>query len=274
MDATPQFNALLKNFNTITDTIAPQLRSIFSFGNDVMDTFLDFFRAKNSQDPVNNLVDFFVSLDGKLENITDTGIVKGWMQQFAALPQDIIDEVLGKLGGEGKFLLRTFSDSIAEVTRPQNYRDDSVLPNLNVPDTVLDIIDTGMKIPGYLESGLNEIAQVTKQLVNKNISGLIEDVASSAIAHGANLVADTLQLSRFTGIITDYLSQATSVFTGAADFVRQTINYSPFAGTIIAAPVLELVNLTEGLALNVNSIGRDIISLPEKAISLLTNPQS
>jgi hypothetical protein len=273
MDVASQFNTLLKNLNTITDVISPQLRSAFNYADDVLDTFVDFFRAKNSDQPLENIVNFFVELDNRLETIDDPGIVKGWMQQFAALPQNIIDEVIGRLGGEAKFLLRNFSDSIAEITRPQNYRDDSTLPPVNIPDTLQDVIDTGMKIPAYLEQNLNELGQITKQLINKNLSGVVGEVATSAISHGANLVADALHLNRFTGIITDYMSSATETFLGASNFVRQVINYSPFAGSNVAAPVLQLVEKAEGLVVSLNSVGRDVINLPEKAISLLQNPR-
>lgn len=273
MEIASQFNTLLKNLNSITNVISPQLRSAFNYADDVLDTFIDFFKAKNSEQPLENIVNFFVELDDKLETFDDPGVVKGWMQQFAALPQNIIDEVIGRLGGEAKFLLRNFSDSIAEVTRPQNFRDDSTLPPVNLPGALQDIIDTGMKIPAYIEENLTEIGQITKQFANKNLSGVVGEVATSAISHGANLVADTLHLNRFTGIVTDYLSQATDVFTGASNFVRQVINYSPFSGTNVAAPVLQLVEKAEGLAVSLNSVGRDIISLPDKAISLLQNPR-
>lgn len=274
MDVASQFNTLLKNLNTITDVISPQLRSAFNYADDVLNTFVDFFKAKNSEDPLENIINFFVDLDGKLESFDDPGMVKGWMQQFAALPQNIIDEVLSRIGGETKFLLRNFSDSIAEVTRPQNFRDDSTLPPVNLPGALQDVIDTGMKIPAYIEENLSELGQLTKQLINKNLSGVVEEVATSAISHGANLVADALHLNRFTGIITDYMSQATEVFTGASNFVRQVIGYSPFAGSNVAAPVLQLVEKTEGLVVSLNSVGRDIIDLPAKAISLLQAPRS
>lgn len=274
MDIASQFNTLLKNLNTITDVISPQLRSAFNYADDVLDTFIDFFKSKNSDDPFENTVNFFVELDSKLENFDDPGIVKGWMQQFAALPQNIIDEVLNRLGGETKFLLRTFSDSIAEVTRPQNFRDDSTLPPVNISGALQDVIDTGMKIPAYIEENLTEIGQLTKQFINKNLSGIVGEIATSTISHGANLVADTLHLDRFTGIVTEYMSQATDAFFGASNFVRQVISYSPFNGSNIAAPVLQLVEKTEGVVVSLNSIGRDIIDLPEKAISLLQKPRA
>ena len=274
MDVASQFNTLLKNVNSITDIISPQLRSAFSFGDDVLDTFTNFFKAKNSNQPLDEIVNFFTELDSKLEQFTDPGMIKGWMQQFAAMPQNVIEGVLSKLGGEGKFLNRSFSDSIGEITRVQNYRDDSVVPSLNISGAVTDIIDTGMKIPAYIEESLNQIGQITQQLANKNISGIVEDVATSVVSHGANLVSDALHLDRFGGIISDYLSQATNTFSSASNFVQQVISYSPFAGTNIAAPVLELVEKVEGLALSIDSVGRDIIDLPEKAISLLITPKN
>lgn len=273
MDVASQFNTLLKNVNSITNVISPQLTSALNFGEDIVGSFTKFFQAKNSNNPFNDTVDFFVELDGLLGKVDDAGIVKGWMQQFAAMPQKIIDEVLNKLGGEANFLLRTFSDTIGEVTRVQNYRDDSTIPNINLSNTVSDLIDTGMKLPSYIEEGLTQIGQLTSQFANKNLSGIVGEVANSAIAHGANLVADSLHLDRFGSIINDYLSQATSVFGDASGFVRQVLNYSPFAGSNVAAPVLELVEKAEGLALSLDSVGRDIIDLPQKAVSLLKLPK-
>lgn len=272
MEVSSQFNSLLKNINPIASSISPDLLNIFGLGDNISQIFLNFSQAKNSQNPVNDLVSFFVNLDSQLEGITDPGIIQGWMQKFASMPQNIIDGVLSKIP-EPTFLNRSFSDSIGEVARVQNYRDESVLPQVNVSGAVQDIIDTGMKLPAYLEENLNEIGQITKQLVNKNLSGIIGQIPdpSSIVAHASNLVADSLHLDRFAGIANDYISKATETFGGAANFVQQILNATPFEANI-AAPVFDVIQKVEGLNVAINSAGQDIVNLPQKAISLLTTP--
>lgn len=270
MEISSQFNSLLKNVNPISSLISNDLFNILGIGDNISELFLNFNKAKNSVAPAEDVVNFFVDLDKKLESVTDPGIVKGWMQKFASMPQNIIDGVLSKIP-EPTFLNRTFSDSIGEIARVQNYRDESVLPPLNIADSVVGIIDTGMKLPAYLEENLNQLGQVTTKLINKNLSGIIGEVASSDIAHGANLVMDTLHLDRFTGIANDYLSKATGAFSGASNYVQQILKEVPFANTV-AAPVFDVIQKVEGLNVAINSAGQDIINLPKKAISLLQLP--
>lgn len=273
MDASSQFNTLLKTVNPLNGLISPEILNLFGFNGDIMSAFNAFNQAKNSVNPVEDMINFFVDLDGKLESITDPGIVKGWMQQFSSMPQSIIDGVLSKIP-QPTFLNRGFSDSIGGVSKVQNYRDESVIPNLNVKDTLVDIIDTGMKLPSYIEENLNKVGQTTKQLLNKNLSGIVGTIGSSDVAHGANLVPDSLHLERFSSIANDYLSKATETFSGASNFLQQVLSETPFAGTNVAAPVFDVIQKVEGLSVAVNSAGQDIVNLPQKAISLLTTPIS
>lgn len=275
MEVSSQFSSLLKNINPISNNISPDLLNVFGLGDNISQIFLGFSQAKNSQNPVEDLINFFTGLDSQLEGITDPGIVQGWMQKFASMPQNIIDGVLSKIP-EPTFLNRSFSDSIGEVARVQNYRDDSVLPQVNASGAAQDILDAGMKLPAYIEENLNEIGQITKQLLNKNLSGIVGQIPdpSDLVAHAANLVPDSLHLDRFAGIANDYLAKATEVFGGASNFVQQILNETPLGSTSIGAPVFDVIQKVEGLNVAINSAGQDIVNLPQKAISLLTTPVS
>ena len=60
MEVSSQFNSLLKNISPIASSISPDLLNIFNLGDNVSQLFLNFSQAKNSQNPVNDLVNFFM----------------------------------------------------------------------------------------------------------------------------------------------------------------------------------------------------------------------
>jgi hypothetical protein len=54
------FFTMLKNYNPITEYTMPQLKEVFGeFGDEVLEQFKQYYKAKNARNPVEKLGEFY-----------------------------------------------------------------------------------------------------------------------------------------------------------------------------------------------------------------------
>jgi hypothetical protein len=65
--ASPSFFNLLRNYNPITKITTPQLKQAFSgYGDQVLSQFERYYKAVNSNNPIEQLGNFYAQIDKEL----------------------------------------------------------------------------------------------------------------------------------------------------------------------------------------------------------------
>lgn len=273
---TPTFYILLRNYNPISEITAPQLKQAYqSYGEDVLSLFKDHFKAKNSNKPVQALGSFFAKLDTKLKNIDDIGIVQGWREHFNAQPQTVKSETY-KIIPNPVFLGKTFPK--AKIASMGNIMSGPVLPPVNSASVTapVNLIDTGVDLPSYILANINQAANITGKLINKNISSILSDVSDSTKNHGGNLIPDTKHIERMGSVITKIVKEVVNTTGDAGSFVLKTLKYNPFGikNNDISSPPIVLEQSIEGQTVILNSVGLDLRKRDNTPIKSMASPKT
>lgn len=227
--ASPSFFNLLRNYNPITKATTPQLKEAFSvYGDQVLTQFERYYKAVNSNNPIEQLGNFYAQIDKELASINDPGIVSGWMTQFKTESQVIKNNVVSKVGTP-QFLGRSFPSTANSLISPENIYTDNVRPNvLNSKGKVPHLISTGMQLPGYITSNLLLAANVTGELFNNNMSASLGKLGASDKSHQGNLVPDSKHIDRATAAAPKFVQNIIKTYGKAGNFMAQVLGFNKF----------------------------------------------
>lgn len=225
----PSFFNLVRNYNPYTEYTMPQLREIFGeYGDEVLDQFKRYYKAKNSNNPVQKLGEFFASLDGELAGISDAGIVSGWINFFKSQSQNVKDRAISIVGSP-RFLNRNFPPPLNQLVTAENIYSDNVRPAMIDPNPKIPhLISTGMDLPGYISNNLLYAGQVLGEIFNSNIAIVSSRTTKNDLPHQGNLVPDSKHPDRITAAATNFLKNAINYFGPAASFMAKNLGFNKY----------------------------------------------
>lgn len=226
---TPAFLTLLRNYNPITEYTMPQLKEVFGqYGDEVLEQFKKYYKARNSSNPVEKLGEFYKGLDGELASISDAGIISGWVNYFKTESQKVRDSAIKKIGSP-EFLNRNFPPKLNHTMSSENVYSPNVKPNVIDPNPkVPHMVSTGMDLPGYIQNNLMLASQTLGEIFNSNIAA-VADIASENIkAHMGNLVPDQLMPDRIIGAAAKFTENALSFFGSASNFMSKNLGFNKY----------------------------------------------
>lgn len=254
------FYILLRNYNSLSEIISPQLKQIFSsYSSDVLDGFKAHYEALNSNNPVKNLAIFFAKLDSQLKNINDPGIVAGWRAYFKSRPDNIKSEFY-KLLPNPKIL--GVNMPAGNVVSFGNIMSGPVTPSLNLPgiDAPVNLINLGVKVPAYVMSNVITASTMLGKLYNKNITGIMDSLSVSTKSHGSNLVPDSKHVERMGKVIQPFYKKIISGLGDASNFFLKSLNFNPFSvqNSDISSPNMVIQQSVGQSSSLLNAAGQDI----------------
>lgn len=223
------FFTMLKNYNPITEYTMPQLKEVFGeFGDEVLEQFKRYYKAKNARNPVDKLGEFYKSLDGQLASISDPGIVSGWISYFKTESQKVRDSAIKKIGTP-QFLNRSFPSALNNLTTLDNIYTNNVRPAIIDPNPkVPHMVSTGMDLPGYIMVNLVHAGHILGEAYNSN-AAIAADVASkNTDPHQGNLVPDEKHPDRITAAAPKFIKNALSFFGAAQNFMAKNLGFNKY----------------------------------------------
>lgn len=226
---TPAFGTLLRKYNPITENTIPQLKEAFGqYGDEVLDQFKRYYRAKHSTNPVERLGEFYRALDGELASISDTGIISGWINFFKTESLKVRESAIKKLGSP-QFLNRNFPPPLNHLTTMDNIYSNNVKPAVIDPKPkVPHIISTGMDLPGYITVNLIYAGQVLGEIFNSNIAAAADVSSKNTDPHLGNLVPDQLHPERIAAAAAKFIENAVGFFGAAANFMSKNLGFNKY----------------------------------------------
>lgn len=266
---TPAFQNLIRNYNPINEVTIPQMKEVFGeYGDEVLDQFKRYFKAKNAKNPVEKMGDFYKRLDRELASINDAGIVSGWINFFKTESQRVKDNAIKKIGSP-QFLNRNFPPKLNHITTSENVYSNNVKPSvINPKPQVPHLISTGMDLPGYITNNLISAGQVLGEIFNSNIAAVMDSAAESTKAHLGNLVPDSKHPERIMGAAAKFTENALSFFESAANFMSKNLGFNKYGvqNKNMSAANYKLDSIqTEGQNIKTDAMGRpftrDVASL-------------
>lgn len=227
--ASSTFFSLLRNYNPISRYTNPQLRQAFlGYGDQVLSQFERYYKATNSNNPIEQLGNFYAQIDKELGSIGDPGIVSGWMAHFKSESQNVKNNAISKIGTP-QFLGRSFPASANSLISPENIYTDSVRPNIPAPGgKVPHIISTGMQLPGYITSNLLLAGNVLGELFNSNIAPSLGKIGASDKSHQGNLVPDTKHIERISAAAPKFVQNILKSYGKASSYMAQCLGFNKF----------------------------------------------
>lgn len=263
------FFTLLRNYNPYTEVTMPQLKQAFgSYGDEVLQQFKKYYKAKNSNKPVEKLGQFYKELDGQLASISDAGIVSGWINYFKTESQRVKDEAIKRIGSP-QFLNRSFPSALNNLTSMDNIYTNAVKPAVIDPNPKIPhLVSTGMDLPGYIMVNLIYAGQVLGEAFNANI-GIGADVAAkNTDPHQGNLVPDDKHPDRITGAAPKFIKNALSFFGAAQNFMSKNLGFNKYGvqNKNISSPNYKLDNkVSENQQIKIQGTGnpntKDVASI-------------
>jgi hypothetical protein len=245
--ASPSFNTLLRRYNPISEEITPQLKQAFGvFGDTVLSQFKRFYTANNSNNPVEQLGNFYASLDKELASITDPGIVSGWLKKYKTESQRVKNNTISKIGTP-KFLGRNFSAYTNSLITPENIYSDNVQPNIPNPGAKIPhLVSTGMQLPGYITANLVTAGHVLGEIFNSNIAPALNKLGEPNKPHQGNLVPDSKHIERVTKAAPKFVQNILNSFGDAKNFMAQNLGFNKFSvqNKNVSSPNYKLNTLT------------------------------
>ncbi len=223
------FFTMLKNYNPITEYTMPQLREAFGdFGDEVLDQFKDYYKAKNARNPVEKLGEFYQKLDKQLASISDPGIVSGWISYFKTESQKVRDSAIKKIGSP-QFLNRSFPPALNNLTSMDNIYTNNVRPAIIDPNPkVPHMVSTGMDLPGYIMVNLVYAGQVLGEAFNSNVAIAADVAAKNTDPHQGNLAPDEKHPERITAAAPKFIQNALSFFGSAQSFMSKNLGFNKY----------------------------------------------
>jgi len=270
------FYTLLRNYSPLNEIISPQIKQIFKgYGDNVLNQFKAHWEAKNSNQPVQKLAQFFSKLDGQLKNISDPGIVQGWRSYFSSMPPSVKSETL-KLLPNPTFLGKSLP-SMGPVD-PKNLVQTSTTPFFNVPNAKgvpVNYSNPGVRMNPSLEANYISALKLLGTIQNKNVAPAIGSVSTSKEAHGTNLVPDSEHSNRVGKIITSYAKKIQDIVGDASGFLFKSLNFNPFGvqNSDISSPPIAFEQLVEGQRVVVDGSGRTIADRKPINIKQFVSPK-
>jgi len=225
----PSFFVLLRNYNPYTETTLPQLREAFGdYGEQVLEQFKRYYKANNSNNPVERLGEHYKQIDSELAGISDPGIVSGWINFFKTESQKVRNNALSKIGSP-QFLTREFPSQLNHITTMENIYSNSVKPAVIDPNPkVPHLISTGIQLPGYIMMNLIYAGQVLGELFNANIGIAADNSAKNTDPHQGNLVPDDKHPDRITAAAAKFTQNALNFFGAAASYMAKNLGFNEY----------------------------------------------
>lgn len=225
----PSFFVLLRNFNPYTEETLPQLKEAFGdYGDQVLEQFKRYYKANNSNNPVERLGEHYKNIDSELTGISDPGIVSGWIDFFKTESQKVRNNALSKIGSP-QFLTREFPSQLNHLTSMENTYSNSVKPAVIDPNPkVPHLISTGMQLPGYITMNLIYAGQVLGELFNANIGIAADNSSKNTDPHQGNLVPDDKHPGRIAAAAAKFIQNALNFFGSAASYMAKNLGFNEY----------------------------------------------
>lgn len=202
--------------------------SVIERYNDLTQTFIDFKKTFVSNDTITSQANFFQDLDKKISAM-DPQFAAYWIEKYNNAMQIVKKEVYLKIG-EGTHY-RPISDSIGILSRQDNYYDDStqyvsdITCQTQVPPSRYGASSIN-KINPYTFLLMSEMSKKTNLVFRKNISNIQSTVSKSTVAHGDNLVPDSLSQQRNVQISNQLKQKIQNDFKSLYPVIQYYCNYN------------------------------------------------
>jgi hypothetical protein len=268
------FSILLREYSPYKEKVSPQLKeAMSSLGEDVLQTFKDYYSAVNSSKPLESLETFFKDLDAKAKSLSDVGIVQGWRNVYKGLPESLKESLNIK---ETNFLGVPMPSAVAASVTNILSGPINSFTNLVQQQIPTALIQTGMMLPTEIETQLAKATNTIGRLVNKNVQSVLDTVAVSVVNHASNLVPDFQHAVRMAETAVGYYTEVASALGDAGEFFLKTVNINPFSSgsTGSTLPNMVLGKAVEGLDFLVGNSGLEILEKIKTPISNFASPKS
>ena len=256
--STSFFN-LIRNFNPIKEQTMPQIVSAFgAYGEQVLLQFKRYFSAKNSSNPVENLANFFANLDNELANISDPGIISGWISFFKSQGPSVRTKALQKIGSP-KFLDKNFPSSANHLITAENiYSQNVIQQTIDAAVKIPNLVSTGLQLPGYIQSNIVQASHVLGEIFKSNISPGLGKLAKNTDSHQGNLVPDSEHPKRIGAAAPKFVDNVIKSFGAAGNYMAQVLGFNDFSvqNKNVSAPNYKLnVISSQQQQIRTNSLG-------------------